>query len=88
VASRAVDVARSVPGVAAAEGEAKGVVADEDDLPISGYDDLTVAQLLPRIDKLTQVQLGLVDAYERRHSDRKQVLQRIAKRRELVTTGS
>jgi hypothetical protein len=34
------------------------------------------------------VQLGLVDAYERRHSDRKQVLQRIAKRRELVTTGS
>lgn len=88
VASRAVDVARSVPGVAAAEGESKGVVADEDDLPISGYDDLTVAQLLPRIDKLTQVQLGLVDAYERRHSDRKQVLQRIAKRRELVTTGS
>jgi ferritin-like metal-binding protein YciE len=88
VASRAVDVARSVPGVAAAEGEAKGVVADEDDLPISGYDDLTAAQLLPRIDKLTQVQLGLVDAYERRHSDRKQVLQRIAKRRELVTTGS
>jgi ferritin-like metal-binding protein YciE len=88
VASRAVDVARSVPGVAAAEGEAKGVVADEDDLPISGYDDLTAAQLLPRIDKLTQVQLGLVDAYERRHSDRKQVLQRIAKRRELVTAGS
>lgn len=88
VASRAVDVARSMPGVAAAEGEAKGVVADEDDLPISGYDDLTAAQLLPRIDKLTQVQLGLVDAYERRHSDRKQVLQRIAKRRELVTTGS
>jgi ferritin-like metal-binding protein YciE len=88
VASRAVDVARSVPGVAAAEGEAKGVVADEDDLPISGYDDLTAAQLLPRIDKLTQVQLGLVDAYERRHSDRKQVLQRIAKRRELTTTGS
>ncbi|MCP9491916.1 MAG: ferritin-like domain-containing protein [Solirubrobacteraceae bacterium MAG38_C4-C5] len=88
VASKAVDAARSVPGVAAAEGEAKGAVADEDDLPISGYDDLTAAKLLPRIDKLTQVQLGLVDAYERRHRNRKQVLQRIAKRRELATTSS
>lgn len=88
VAGKAVEAARSVPGVAAAEGEAKGAVADEEDLPIRGYDDLTVAQLLPRIDKLTQVQLGLVDAYERRHRNRKQVLQRIAKRRELVTTGS
>jgi ferritin-like metal-binding protein YciE len=88
VASRAVDVARSVPGVAAAEGEARGAVAEEDDVPISGYDDLTAAKLMPRIDKLTQVQLGLVDAYERRHRNRKQVLQRIAKRRELVTTGS
>jgi ferritin-like metal-binding protein YciE len=88
VASRAVDVARSVPGVAAAEGEARGAVAEEDDLPISGYDDLTAAKLMPRINKLTQVQLGLVDAYERRHRNRKQVLQRIAKRRELTTTGS
>jgi ferritin-like metal-binding protein YciE len=88
IASKAVDAARSVPGVATAEGEAKGAVADEDDLPISGYDDLTAAKLMPRIDKLTQVQLGLVDAYERRHRNRKQVLQRIAKRRELVTTGS
>ena len=82
--AKAVDVARSVPGVAAAEGEAKGVVADEEDLPIRGYDDLTVAQLLPRIDELSQVQLGLVDAYERRHRNRKQVLERISKRRELV----
>jgi len=88
VASKAVDVARSVPGVAAAEGEARGVVADEDDLPISGYDDLTVAKLLPRIDKLTQVQLGLVDAYERCHRNRKQVLQRIAKRRELAAASN
>lgn len=88
VASKAVDVARSVPGVAAAEGEAKGVVADEDDLPISGYDDLTAAKLMPRIDKLTQVQLGLVDAYERRHRNRKQVLQRIAKRRELTAASN
>jgi ferritin-like metal-binding protein YciE len=88
VASRAVDVARSVPGVAAAEGEARGAVAEEDDLPISGYDDLTAAKLMPRINKLTQVQLGLVDAYERRHRNRKQVLQRIAKRRELTTTSS
>ena len=88
VTAKAVHAARSVPGVAAAEGEAKGAVADEEDLPIRGYDDLTVAQLLPRIDKLSQVQLGLVDAYERRHRNRKQVLERVSKRRELVATSS
>ena len=87
VASRAVEAVRSVPTKATAEGEARGAVAEEGDLPIRGYDQLTVPQILPKLDRLTQVQLGLVDAYERRNRGRKQVLQAISKRREAAAAG-
>jgi len=80
--ARTVDAARSVPGSATVEGEARGAVADASDLPIARYDDLTVKELLPKVDKLSQEKLAEVDAYERRHRGRKQVLERIQRRRE------
>lgn len=83
----AVDAARSVPGSATVEGQARGAAADASDLPIARYDDLTVKELLPKVDKLSQEKLAEVDAYERRHRSRKQVLERIQRRREPTATS-
>lgn len=69
--------ARRVPGAARAEGELRGAVASAGDLPIRGYDDLTADEVVGRLGDLTQVELGIVDAYERRHADRSTVLDRI-----------
>ncbi|HEV2753054.1 MAG TPA: DUF892 family protein [Solirubrobacteraceae bacterium] len=82
VGARAFEAVRSIPGSATVEGEARGAVADARDLPIARYDDLTVKELLPKVDKLSQEKLAEIDAYERRHRGRKQVLQRIQRRRE------
>jgi hypothetical protein len=68
---------RGVPGVAEAEGEARGAVAREQDLPIARYDALTAADVVKRLPKLSQVDLGKVDAYERKHDNRKTVLKKI-----------
>jgi ferritin-like metal-binding protein YciE len=69
--------ARRVPGVEAAEGEARGAVASEDDLPIADYDSLNAGEIVERLPRLSQVELGQVDAYERRHGNRKTILQKI-----------
>ena len=69
--------ARKVPGVEEAEGEARGAVADEDDLPIANYDSLKAGEIVERLSRLSQVELGQVDAYERRHSGRKTILAKI-----------
>jgi len=45
--------------------------------PISGYDDLTVAQVTSRLGHLTPSELRQVLDYERRHANRKSVLARI-----------
>jgi len=82
-----VDAARSVPGSATVEGQTRGAVADASDLPIARYDDLTVKELLPKVDKLSQEKLAEVDAYERRHRSRKQVLERIQRRREPAASS-
>lgn len=71
--------ARRVPGVAQAEGTAKGAVASADDLPIARYDELNAEQVDERLPKLTQVELAKVAAYERLHEDRKTVHDRIAR---------
>jgi polyhydroxyalkanoate synthesis regulator phasin len=42
--------------------------------PISGYDDLTAAQVTERLDGLTPAELRLVRDYERRNANRKSVL--------------
>jgi ferritin-like metal-binding protein YciE len=74
---RAARQARRVPGVAQAEGEAKGALADEDDLAIRNYDTLTADEITGRLADLSQVELAKVDAYERRGQNRTTVLDRI-----------
>lgn len=74
---RASRQARKVPGVARAEGEIKGALASEEDLPISGYDDLTAEDIVAKLTELSQIDLAKVDAYERRHADRTTVLTKV-----------
>ena len=76
-AKRTARQARKVPGVARAEGELKGAVAFEGDLPIARYDALTADEIIGRLADLSQIDLGKIDAYERRHQNRSGVLSRI-----------
>jgi ferritin-like metal-binding protein YciE len=69
--------ARKVPGVAQAEGQVKGAVADEDDLAIAGYDDHNADEITSRLPGLSQIDLAKIDSYERRHANRTTVLSRI-----------
>jgi hypothetical protein len=69
--------ARRVPGEPQAEGAVRGAAAREQDLPIANYDDLSVKELTSRLAKLSQVDLSKVEAYERKHKNRKTVLQKI-----------
>jgi ferritin-like metal-binding protein YciE len=68
--------ARKVPGVAQAEGEIKGAVAAEQDLPIGRYDSLTAAEVLEKVSGLSQIDLAKIDAYERKNQNRSTVLER------------
>ena len=45
--------------------------------PILGYDDLTAAQVIGRLDTLTPAELRKVRDYERRNANRKSVLDAI-----------
>jgi hypothetical protein len=74
--------ARQVPGVSEVEGEARGAVARQQDLPIARYDSLSAAEIVKRLPKLSQVDLGKVDAYERKHDNRKTVLNKISSLRD------
>ena len=68
--------ARKVPGVAQAEGQIKGAVVSEQDLPITRYDSLTAADVLEKLSGLSQIDLAKVDAYERKNQNRSTVLGR------------
>jgi ferritin-like metal-binding protein YciE len=70
--------ARKIPGVARTEGELKGVVASESDLAVAHYDKLSAEEIIAKLSELSQIDLSKIDAYERRHADRKTVLDRIA----------
>ena len=70
--------ARKVPGVAEAEGQAKGAVAGEGDIPIAGYDDLNANQVVSRLSDLSQIDLAKVDSYERKNANRKGVLDKVS----------
>jgi ferritin-like metal-binding protein YciE len=76
-AKRTARQARKVPGVARAEGQLKGAVASEGDLAIARYDKLTAEEIIGRLGDLSQIDLGKIDAYERRHEDRSTILGRI-----------
>jgi ferritin-like metal-binding protein YciE len=69
--------ARKVPGVARAEGEIKGAMASEEDLPITGYGDLTADEIVAKLGDLSQIDLAKVDAFERKHDNRTTVLDKI-----------
>lgn len=69
--------ARKAPGVSQAEGEVKGAVASEEDLAIPGYDSKNAAEIVSALSGLSQIDLGKVDAYERRHENRTTILQKI-----------
>jgi ferritin-like metal-binding protein YciE len=69
--------ARKVPGVARAEGQVKGALASESDLPIAKYSELTAQEIVERLPDLSQIDLAKVDFYERKNESRSTVLGRI-----------
>lgn len=73
--------ARKVPGAKDVEGEVRGAGATQGDLPIARYDSLNASELVKRLTRLSQVNLAKVDAYERKHQNRKTVRDRIASQR-------
>ena len=77
-AKRSARRARKVPGVAQLEGEIKGALASEDDLPIAGYGKLSATEIVERLTGLSQIDLAKIDAYERKNDDRTTVISRIA----------
>jgi len=76
--SKARRTARKAPGATRAEGAARGAVANERDLPIARYDSLGADEIVKRLPELSQVELGKVAVYERRHDNRATVLDRIS----------
>ena len=76
-AKRTAKQARKVPGVAQAEGEVKGAVADESDLAIANYDSLNASDITSRLNDLSQIDLAKIDAYERKNRGRKSVLDKV-----------
>ncbi len=76
-AKRTTRQARKVPGVAQAEGQVKGAVASEEDLPITGYDKLTADEIVAKLSELSQIDLAKVDSYERKHQNRTTILNKI-----------
>jgi hypothetical protein len=69
--------ARKVPGVAQAEGQIKGAMASEEDLPIRNYDSLTAEEIVAKLSDLSQIDLAKVDSYERKNDDRTTITSRI-----------
>ncbi len=71
--------ARNIPGVAALEGAVTGALATEQDLPIAGYDKQSAADIASRLKSLSQRELRMIDAYERKHENRTTITDKIAK---------
>jgi ferritin-like metal-binding protein YciE len=77
-AKRATRSARKAPGVARAQGAAKGAVASAGDLPIARYDKLTAEEITGRLNELSQADLAKVAVFERKNDNRSTVLDRIS----------
>jgi ferritin-like metal-binding protein YciE len=77
-AKRGARQTRKVPGAARAEGEVKGALAGEQDLPIARYDKLNADEITAKLTELSQIDLAKVDAYERKRENRTTVLGRIS----------
>ncbi|MEA2362039.1 MAG: hypothetical protein QOD71_1184 [Thermoleophilaceae bacterium] len=76
-AKRTARQARKVPGVARAEGAAKGAVASASDLAIANYDSLSADEVQDKLSDLSQVDLAKVNAYERKNQNRSTITSRI-----------
>jgi polyhydroxyalkanoate synthesis regulator phasin len=70
--AREVDRARRAAGL--------GGKADGDAFPIAGYDDLTAGQITTRLEGLSPAELRKVRDYERKHGNRKTVLNAVERR--------
>jgi len=70
--------ARRVPGVARAEGAAKGAAASQGDLAIARYDSLNADEITSKLADLSQIDLAKVQAYERKNQNRTTILERIS----------
>ena len=70
--------ARRVPGVAQAEGQMKGAIASEHDLAVADYDKLNVSDIVEKLPELSQIDLAMMDSYERKNQNRTTVLARIS----------
>jgi hypothetical protein len=73
------DRVRKIPGVAALQGAVTGAVATEHDLPIKDYDKQTAADITARLKGLSQRELRMIDAYERKRENRATITDKIAK---------
>jgi ferritin-like metal-binding protein YciE len=76
-AKRSARQARKVPGVAQAEGQVKGAVASEGDIPIARYGSLTAGEITSKLTDLSQIDLAKVDSFERKNDNRATVLTRV-----------
>lgn len=50
-------------------------------LPIDNYDNLTADQITSKLDKLSDSQIKQIESYERKHENRKTLLQTLERRR-------
>src|SRR5262245_18706246 len=72
---------RRVPGAETVEGEIKGAVATNGQLPIANYDKLSAKEIEKRLTRMSKTNLAKIDAYERKHKNRATVLKKIQSRR-------
>jgi len=71
------EAAKNADPVIAKADQARRAAGLGPSFPVSGYDDLTVAQVQDRLDGLNPAELRKVRDYERRHANRKTVLSAI-----------
>jgi hypothetical protein len=68
---------RSPRGVAGDPGSAEAARANEQSPPIPGYDRLNGKQVTNQLSQLSQVELAMVETYERAHGNRPAVLDKL-----------
>lgn len=74
--------AREMPEPGSVAEEVVGAVQREEDLPIHGFSQLSTEQIRQRLRMLSQVDLTVIEGYERAHGHRKGVLDAIERLRE------
>ncbi|MEU0603225.1 hypothetical protein ABZ484_34125 [Streptomyces sp. NPDC006393] len=72
------ETAERMPGADRLQGQPRGALISDDELPIPDYRRLSTKMIVDRLPHLTQTDLGIVGAYERSHARRPAVLCRIA----------